>query len=855
MTGSVQSLIINRYLRQLFFPGVAVAFLLFLFIKAQPVDPDTHNALASDLRELQMRDIELGEAVLQHHYKLLHNYDGMVAIMQRLLTLSAALAQHHQNGSLPDTPEIKREISAVQQQIKLKADAMEEFKSRNALIKNSLIYLPRTVNDVLVELPYNDQHGHEQFELLLRYALLLVIDQDGRTSEILKETIGMIDRVAPGLNDRARAPAYLALKHSRIIVENEGNMQDLLGKLSSLPANHVGAGLERLYLDHYKARQYSATRYRVLLFLAAILMLGYGIYAYYRTREKEQQLRIAATAFETQEGIMILDTDRRIVRVNRAFTAITGYSAGEAVGRTPDLLKSGLHDEEFFRARWNTLIREKHWQGEVWNRHKDGRNYLIWLTTTAVVSDDDSRVTHYVSVFSDITLRKEAEEQIHQLAFYDPLTQLPNRRLLVDRLRHAMTAGIRKLDHGAILFIDLDNFKILNDTKGHDVGDLLLIETARRLQDCVRGGDTVARLGGDEFIVMLEGLGVETDQAAAQARAVGEKIRSSLNQACRLGEIEHHSSCSIGISLFRDHEITVDDLLKRADTAMYEAKAAGRNALRFFDPSMQAVLENRSMLDAELRNALSRQQFTLYYQIQVNSDNQPIGAEVLLRWIHPLRGVVFPDDFIPLAEETGLILPIGLWVMETACAQIKSWEANPLVCELQLAINVSARQFHQPNFVEQVREVLIKTGATANRLKIELTESVVLDNITDTIAKMHDLKLLGVRFSMDDFGTGYSSLSYLTQLPLDQLKIDRSFVRNIGTKPTDAVIVQTIIGMGNSLGMEVIAEGVETNEQHAFLERSGCTAYQGYLFGRPVPLEEFENLVQVGGVVRDRAGA
>jgi len=855
MTGSVQSLIINRYLRQLFFPGVAVAFLLFLFIKAQPVDPDTHNALASDLRELQMRDIELGEAVLQHHYKLLHNYDGMVAIMQRLLTLSAALAQHHQNGSLPDTPEIKREISAVQQQIKLKADAMEEFKSRNALIKNSLIYLPRTVNDVLVELPYNDQHGHEQFELLLRYALLLVIDQDGRTSEILKETIGMIDRVAPGLNDRARAPAYLALKHSRIIVENEGNMQDLLGKLSSLPANHVGAGLERLYLDHYKARQYSATRYRVLLFLAAILMLGYGIYAYYRTREKEQQLRIAATAFETQEGIMILDTDRRIVRVNRAFTAITGYSAGEAVGRTPDLLKSGLHDEEFFRARWNTLIREKHWQGEVWNRHKDGRNYLIWLTTTAVVSDDDSRVTHYVSVFSDITLRKEAEEQIHQLAFYDPLTQLPNRRLLVDRLRHAMTAGIRKLDHGAILFIDLDNFKILNDTKGHDVGDLLLIETARRLQDCVRGGDTVARLGGDEFIVMLEGLGVETDQAAAQARAVGEKIRSSLNQACRLGEIEHHSSCSIGISLFRDHEITVDDLLKRADTAMYEAKASGRNALRFFDPSMQAVLENRSMLDAELRNALSRQQFTLYYQIQVNSDNQPIGAEVLLRWIHPLRGVVFPDDFIPLAEETGLILPIGLWVMETACAQIKSWEANPLVCELQLAINVSARQFHQPNFVEQVREVLIKTGATANRLKIELTESVVLDNITDTIAKMHDLKLLGVRFSMDDFGTGYSSLSYLTQLPLDQLKIDRSFVRNIGTKPTDAVIVQTIIGMGNSLGMEVIAEGVETNEQHAFLERSGCTAYQGYLFGRPVPLEEFENLVQVGGVVRDRAGA
>jgi EAL domain-containing protein (putative c-di-GMP-specific phosphodiesterase class I) len=269
---------------------------------------------------------------------------------------------------------------------------------------------------------------------------------------------------------------------------------------------------------------------------------------------------------------------------------------------------------------------------------------------------------------------------------------------------------------------------------------------------------------------------------------------------------------------------------------------------------MQAALENRSTLEVELRISLSKRQFALFYQIQVNSDNRPIGAEVLLRWIHPIRGVVPPDEFIPLAEDTGLILPIGLWVLETACAQIKAWEANPLVCELQIAINVSARQFHQTDFVEQVREVLTRTGAAANRLKIELTESVVLDNINDTIAKMHDLKQLGVRFSMDDFGTGYSSLAYLTQLPLDQLKIDRSFVRNIGTKHTDAVIVQTIIGMGNSLGMEVIAEGVETEAQRAFLEHAGCIAYQGYLFSKPVPLDEFENVLLSGGFARDRAG-
>jgi diguanylate cyclase (GGDEF)-like protein/PAS domain S-box-containing protein len=855
MTGSVDSHIISRYWRQLVWPGVGAACLLFLFIKAQPVDQDLHNSLVGDLRELQMRDIELGEVVLQHHYKLLHNYDGVVAIMNRMTKLSAALAQHHQRGSLPDTPGIRLELSAVRQQLELKADALEEFKSHNALIKNSLIYLPRTVNDVLVELPYTDQYGHEQFELLLRYALLMVINQDDRTRDILKEAIGLIERVIPGLSDRARAPALLSLKHTNVIVENEEGMSSLLERFGSHAASHIGSGLEQLYQDHYNERQISATRYRGLLFLAAILMLGYAIHAYYRMREEEQQLRIAATAFETQEGILITGLDHRIIRVNSAFTRLTGYSAEEAVGRTPDLLKSGLHDDEFYPSMWDDIARDKFWQGEIRSRRKNGDIYLAWLTTTAVVADDDNHVTHYVSVFSDITLRKQAEEQIHQLAFYDPLTKLPNRRLLVDRLRHAMTAGTRKLDHGAILFIDLDNFKILNDTKGHAVGDMLLVETARRLQDCVRGGDSVARLGGDEFIVMLEGLGVETEQAAAQARAVAEKIRNSLGQSYRLGEIVHHSSCSIGISLFRDHEITVDDLLKRSDTAMYEAKASGRNALRFFDPSMQAALEDRSSLEVDLRYALSQQQFALFYQIQVNSDNQPIGAEVLLRWIHPLRGVVAPGEFISLAEDTGLILPIGLWVLEMACAQLKIWEANPLVCELQLSINVSARQFHQPDFVAQVREVLVKTGAAPNRLKIELTESVVLDNINETIAKMHDLKQLGVRFSMDDFGTGYSSLSYLTQLPLDQLKIDRSFVRNIGTKSTDAVIVQTIIGMGNSLEMEVIAEGVETEAQLAFLIDAGCVAYQGYLFSKPVALEEFENVVLTGGFARDRVGA
>ena len=468
------------------------------------------------------------------------------------------------------------------------------------------------------------------------------------------------------------------------------------------------------------------------------------------------------------------------------------------------------------------------------------------LTITGIrLAEEEEEEEEVLVVVEDITELKAQAAHIEQLAFYDPLTGLPNRSLLRDRVQQVLTHSTRHKNHGAILFIDLDNFKALNDTRGHNIGDLLLIEAAKRLQDCVRSSDTVARMGGDEFIVVLEELNENTQLAISQARDIGEKVLASLNRPFNLHGFEHYSSASIGISLFRDHEIGMDDLLKHADTAMYQAKTSGRNALRFFDPDMQATLEARATLEADLRHALSQQQFNLFFQIQVNAANQPIGAEALLRWLHPERGLVSPQQFIPLAEDTGLILPIGQWVLETACAQIKAWEANPLACELQLAVNVSARQFHQPDFVEQVRATLKKTCADPALLKLELTESVVLDNINDTIVKMHELKQIGVRFSMDDFGTGYSSLSYLTQLPLDQLKIDLSFVHNIGIKPTDAVIVQTIIGMGNSLGMEVVAEGVENEEQRDFLERNGCHAYQGYLFSKPVPIEEFEALIRM----------
>src|SRR5450759_658689 len=554
--------------------------------------------------------------------------------------------------------------------------------------------------------------------------------------------------------------------------------------------------------------------------------------------EREAALSVAAIAFEIEEGMIVTDQDEVIIRVNRVFTSLSGYSADEAIGKNLSMLKFDREDAEFYSRMREILHRNNYWQGEIWNRRKNGETYPEWLTITAVVGKD-GRITNYICAFFDITERKQAEDKIHNLAFYDPLCQLPNRRLLFDRLHQAVTTSARNQTCAGLLFIDLDNFKILNDTRGHDIGDLLLIEVGQRLRTCIRDSDTLARLGGDEFVVLLEGLSEDRAEAAVQARGVGEKMLIDIHQPYMLKDIEHYSTASIGISLFANYRQNLDDLLKQADTAMYAAKKAGRNTLRFFDPGMQEALEMRSQLEAGMRKALPKHEFKLYYQVQVDSMQHPIGAEALIRWEHPEQGLISPDKFIPVAEDTGLILPLGQWILQTACAQLKEWESNPLTRELTLAVNVSARQFRQPSFVEQVSKVIEQTLINSSLLKLELTESTVLENVADTITKMHALKKIGVRFSMDDFGTGYSSLAYLTQLPLDQLKIDQSFVRNIGTKSTDAMIIQTIIGMANNLGIEVIAEGVETDAQHDFLSGAGCWFYQGYLFGRPVPVKEF----------------
>jgi diguanylate cyclase (GGDEF)-like protein/PAS domain S-box-containing protein len=556
-----------------------------------------------------------------------------------------------------------------------------------------------------------------------------------------------------------------------------------------------------------------------------------------RDAEARNQLQ-ASLLDKAQDAIMVVTaSDARITYWNRGAERLFGWTAEEAVGKTMAELLI-VNKDEFARAHSAVLERDE-WTGELAKRRKDGACLTCECRMT-LVRDDAGRPQSVLEFGTDISRRKQDEREIVNLAFFDPLTRLPNRRLLLDRLHHALATSKRDGHSGALLFLDLDNFKTLNDTLGHDKGDQLLQQVAARLTKQVpRASDTVARHGGDEFVILLEDLSLDPIDAAAQAERVSEKLLAAFEQPFQLDGYQYHTTPSIGVALFDKAISDVDELLKRADLAMYQAKAAGRNAVRFFDVHMQTVINSRVELEAELRRGLQYKEFVLYYQRQTDSNGQTIGAEALLRWERPGRQAVSPAVFIPLAEETGLILQLGQWVLESACMQLVAWARRPETAELTLAVNVSARQFRQPGFVDQVLDAVGRTGANPARLKLELTESLLVANVEHTIDSMLALKGRGIGFALDDFGTGYSSLSYLKRLPLDQLKIDQSFVRDVLSDPNDAAIARTILGLGQTLGLDVIAEGVENPSQRDFLAEHGCRAFQGYLFGRPVVAEQF----------------
>jgi diguanylate cyclase (GGDEF)-like protein/PAS domain S-box-containing protein len=555
-------------------------------------------------------------------------------------------------------------------------------------------------------------------------------------------------------------------------------------------------------------------------------------------RETEARNRLQASLLDkAHDSISVSDIDLRITYWNQGAERLFGWTAAEVIGKTKGELV--MLDQADLERAYHQVLFKGEWRGEIAKRRKDGSEVMVESHLT-LVRGDDGQPQSVLEIETDITQRKHDEHAILSLAFFDPLTRLPNRRLLLDRLRHAVAATKRDGHGGALLFIDLDNFKTLNDTLGHDKGDQLLQQVARRLEARVpRQSDTVARHGGDEFVIVLEDLSAHQEEAAAQAELVAEKLLGAFNEPFHLDGHLHHASPSIGVALFDKDMKDIDELLKRADLAMYQAKAAGRNTIRFFDLRMQTVINARVTLEADLRRSLRSDGFTLNYQRQTDSSGHTMGAEALVRWQRPSSQQVSPSVFIPLAEETGLILQLGAWVLEAACRQLVSWGSRPETAHLTMAVNVSARQFRQPAFVDQVLQIIERTGADPRRLKLELTESLLVANIENTIDTMRALKEKGIGFALDDFGTGYSSLAYLKRLPLDQLKIDQSFVRDVLTDPNDAAIARTILGLGHTLGLDVIAEGVETAEQRNFLALHGCSAFQGFLFGRPVTAEQF----------------
>lgn len=577
------------------------------------------------------------------------------------------------------------------------------------------------------------------------------------------------------------------------------------------------------------------------------ILAGYLIRHEAEATLKESEARHRLIVETAAEGFWMVDREGKTIQVNSALCRMLGYTAQEMLGRHPLDFVDGPQRAHFL-AQMQRISETQYRFYEVRLRHRDGHNIPLYFQATTHF-DDKGQILLSFAFVTDLTERKDLEaelkrqrDRVEELAYFDSLTGLPNRRLFMDRLGQALAGSHRNQEYAALLMIGLDHFKDLNDTLGHEVGDVLLKQVAERLTGRLRQRDSIARFGGDEFVVIAEGLGKNESQASLVAERIAETVRGTLDQSYSLveGQPPYHGTSSIGITLFLGRENGIDTLLRQADLALNQAKIAGRNLIRFFNPDMQAAINARTHMLNALRGSLARNELQLHYQPQVDDQGRRIGAEALLRWPGRDGTVVSPAEFIPLAEETGLILPMGAWVLSVACAQLRSWADKPETRGLTLSINVSARQFHQTDFVERVREEIQHSGINPQRLKLELTESVVIDHLEQVVQRMHALKALGVGFSLDDFGTGFSSLSYLKRLPLDQVKIDRSFVRDIADDANDAAIVRAIIAMSQSLGLEVMAEGVETQTQRDMLAAFGCRHFQGYLFGRPAPIEAWD---------------
>jgi diguanylate cyclase (GGDEF)-like protein/PAS domain S-box-containing protein len=550
-------------------------------------------------------------------------------------------------------------------------------------------------------------------------------------------------------------------------------------------------------------------------------------------QQRQEKLRLAEQVFQnTAEGITVTDVAGNIVSVNPAFVNITGYNSREVIGQNPRFLKSGYHNQTFFKDMWSTLIKTGHWRGEIWNRRKNGDVYPEWLTISAV-KDQKARTTHYVGVFSDLSQIKEAQEQINFLTYHDALTHLPNRTLFQERFQHALSHAKREHRSLALLYIDLDRFKTINENLGYPLGDQLLLEVSKRMGQVIRASDTLARLGGDEFILLLE-----EGASATHAVVVARKLINLFLQPMVIGEHELDISTSIGITLYPNDGVDPENLIRHAGQAMYKAKQYGGNHYRFFTKAFMKNAFEQLMMESDLHRAIERDELVLHFQPQVDlTDHKLHGLEALIRWQHPKQGLILPKQFIGLAEAIGMIEDLGVWVLRTACRQIVTWDHKAFYVP-RISVNLSVHQIDRHDFIQRVANVLSDTGLPAERLELEVTESLLMRDPDLSRAILSELKILGINFAIDDFGSGYSSLAYLKLLPLDRLKIGRDFVRKIGRESDDGAIARAIIALAKSLGLETVAEGVEDEYQAAFMQQAGSNLVQGYLYGRPLPANE-----------------
>ena len=850
----LESLDGRRAARSLFLLLLVGLPLAWLFSRADSVSIDQHQSYSRQLLRLQQQDAELNASVLANRYDLYRNFDKSSQGVRELLNLSASLVALPGYISPRQHEELSELVERLRQASRDKADAVDRFKRESAVLRNSQSYFP-LITDSLIREGVLTPALSREVGIFGRSVMTYLLSADQERAERLRAELEYLGGVAGGLAAEPAETLRILLRHADLILTHKPRLDAVTHDILELPTHALSDTLIQRYAQAYNEASQHAQRYRVLLFVAALGLGVYLVLAVARRRRLAAQLADAnrelherlealnqaqaelkryATVFtNAREGMVITDDQARIIAVNPAFTEITGYPLERVAGATPAVLSSGKQDREYYEQMWSALQERGQWQGEIWNRRSNGDIYPEWLSIAAV-RDGEGQTTHYIGIFSDVTERKEAEARIRHLAHHDALTGLPNRLLMQDRLGQAIREAKRSGNQVGILFMDLDRFKWINDTLGHDAGDQLLRTITQRCLKVLRESDTLARLGGDEFVAILPGL-----HQAQDAGLVARKLLGAITQPCTLGSHELSVTCSIGIAVYPSDGVTDSLLLRNADAAMYRAKSEGRNGYQYYSTDMNSARLGELLLEHQLRGALERQELCLFYQPKVDArDGGLRSCEALLRWRHAEDGLLTPDRFLPAAEESGLIVPIGEWVIREACRQIRAWIDTGRE-PVRVAVNLSGQQFAHQNIVQLVREALEEHRLPPALLELELTETILMRDIERTMGTLAELCELGVSLAIDDFGTGYSSLAYLRQFQVHTLKIDRSFVNDIESGDGEAKIASAVIGLAHSLGLRVVAEGVETPVQQTFLAKHNCDFLQGYLFGKPEPAEQF----------------